>query len=95
MAAIQAAQNQNQTNKGSLAKLLKLRSMTSPYLGRQNSWVLIDKCKTEISIKTESSSSSTKRSHFLLTLELTSTFHKVQDLSLEQGVIDSDLRQRK
>ena len=68
--------------------------MTSPYLGRQNSWVPIEKCKTEISIKTESSSSSTKRSHFLLTLELTSTFHKVQDLSLEQGVIDSDLRQR-
>ena len=54
-----------------------------------------EKCETEISIKKGSSSPSIKRTKFLLTLARASTVHKVQGLSLEQGVIDFDLQKQK
>ena len=38
---------------------------------------------------------STKHTQFPLTLALTSTFHKIQGLSLEQGVIDFVLQKQK
>ena len=64
--------------------------MRSSSLGRQNSWVSIEKCETEISIKKGSVPRSIKRSQFPLTLPWASTVHKLQGLSLEQGVIDFD-----
>ena len=69
--------------------------MRSSYLGRQNSWVPIEKCETEISIKKGSVSPSIKRTQFPLTLAWASTVHKVQGLNLEQCVIDFDLRKQK
>ena len=71
------------------------KAMRSSYLGRQNSWVSIEKCKTEISIKKGYASPSIKRTQFPLTLAWASTVHKVQGLSLEQGVIDFDLQKQK
>ena len=68
------------------------KAMRSSYLGRQNSWVPIEKCETEILIKKGSASPSIKRTQFLLTLVWTSTVLKVQGLSLEQGIIDLDLQ---
>ena len=71
------------------------RAMRSSYLSRQNSWVAIENCETEIPLTKESASPSIKRTQFPLTLPRASTVHKVQGLSLEQGVIDSDLRKQK
>ena len=68
------------------------KAMRSSYLGRQNSWVPIEKCETETSIKKESASPSLKRTQFPLTLAWKSTVQKVQNLSLEQGVIGFDLK---
>ena len=72
-----------------------LRAMRSSYLGRQNSWVAIKKCETKIPIKKELASPKIKRTQFPLTLAWASTVHKVQGLSLEQGVIDFDLRKQR
>ena len=58
------------------------KAMRSSYLGRKNSWVSIEKCETEISIKKGSASPSIKRTQFPLTLPWTSTVHKVQGLRL-------------
>ena len=66
--------------------------MRSCYLGRQNSWVTIEKCEAEITIKKGSASPSIKHTQFPLTLAWASPVYKVQGLSLEQGVIDFDLR---
>ena len=66
--------------------------MRSCYLCRQNSWVPIEKCESEIPKKKGLASSSIKRTQFPLTLACASTVHKVQSLSLKQGVIDFDLR---
>ena len=71
------------------------KSMRSFYLDRQNSWVPIEKCETEISIKKRSALPSIKRTQFLLTLAWASTIHKIQGLSLEQGVVNFDLRNQK
>ena len=71
------------------------KAMRSSYLGRQNSWVPIEKCEIEISIKKGSASPSIKRTQFPLTLAWTSTVYKVQGLSLEQAVIDFDRREQK
>ena len=46
-----------------------LKAMKLPYLDRQNSWVPIEKCETEISINKGSVSPSTKRTQSPLTLE--------------------------
>ena len=67
--------------------------MRSCYLGRENYWVPTEKCETEIPIKEGSASPSIKYTQFPLTLAWTSTVDKVQ--SLEQGVIDFDLRKQK
>ena len=61
--------------------------MTLFYLGRQSSWVPIKKCEAEMSIKKGSESPSIKCTHLPLILAWASTIDKVQDLSLEQGVI--------
>ena len=71
------------------------KGMRSSYLGRQNSWVSIEKCETEISMKKGYASPSIKRIQFSLTLAWASTVYKVQGLSLEQGVIDFDLQKQK
>ena len=72
--------------------------MRSSYLGKQNSWVPIKNWeipKTEIPIKKGSAPSTIMRTQFPLMIAWTFTFQKVQDSSLEQGVIDSDLRKQK
>ena len=48
----------------------------------------LKKCEIEISIKKGSASPSITRIQFPLKLLLTSTVHKVQDLSLVKGVLD-------
>ena len=58
------------------------KAIRSSDLGRKNSWVFIEKCKTAVSIKKGSASPSIKRTQFPLTLALTSTVIKVQGLSL-------------
>ena len=72
-----------------------LKAMRSCYLGRQNFWVPIEKCKAVVLIKKGSLSPSVKRTQFPLTLAWESTVHKVQGLSIEQSVIDFDLRKQK
>ena len=47
--------------------------MGSSYLGRQNSWVPIEKCEIEIPIKKGSAYLFIKRTQFPLTLALAST----------------------
>ena len=69
--------------------------MRPSYLGRQNSWVAIEKYKTEIPIKKGSASPSIKRTQFPLTLAWASTVHEVQGLSLEQSVFDFHLPKQK
>ena len=61
--------------------------MRSSYVGRQNSWVPIEKYETDISIKKGSALPAIKRTQLSLTLAWTFTVHKVQDLSLEHGAI--------
>ena len=72
-----------------------LKAMRSPYVGIQYSWVPIEKCETEISVKKGSALPTIKRTQFPLTLGWGSTVHKVQGLSLEQGVVDFDLHKQK
>ena len=69
--------------------------MRSSYLGIQNSWFPIEKCKTKISIKKGSASPLIKQTQFPLTLTWASTVRKVQGLSLEHGVLDFDLQKQK
>ena len=73
----------------------RLIAVRLPYLGRQNSWIVIGKCKTEIPIKKGLASPSIKETQFPLTLPWASTVHKVQGLSLEQGADDFDLRKQR
>ena len=69
------------------------KAMRSSCLSRQNSWVSIEKCETEISIKKGSASPSIKRTP--LTLAWAPTVLKVQGLSFEQGVTDFDWQKQK
>ena len=71
-----------------------IRAMRSSYLGRQNSWVAIEKCKTEIALKKGFPSRNIKRTEFPLILAWASTVHQVQSLILEQGVVTFDLRKQ-
>ena len=73
----------------------RLIAVRLPYLGRQNSWIVIEKCKTEIPIKKGLASPSIKQTQFPLILPWGSTVHKVQGLSLEQGIDDFDLRKQR
>ena len=68
--------------------------MRSSYLGRQNSWVPIEKCESEISIKRASASPYIKRTQFPSTLTWATIGHMVQGLTLEQVVIDFYLRKQ-
>ena len=45
-----------------------LKAMRSSYVGTQNSWVPIEKCETEISVRKGSALSTIKRTQFPLTL---------------------------
>ena len=72
-----------------------VKAVRSSYLGRQNSWIPIEKCEADIPAKKEWASPSIKCIQFPLTLAWTSTVHKVQGFSLEQGVIDFDLLEQK
>ena len=69
--------------------------MKSSYIGRQNSWAPIQKCKSEIPIMKGLVSPSIKCTRFHLTLAEVSAGHKAQGLSLEQGVIHIDLQKQK
>ena len=71
-----------------------LKTIKPCYLGRQKSWVPFEKCEAEIPIKKGSASPSIKLTQFPLKLARASTVHKVQGLSLKQGVIDFDLRKQ-
>ena len=62
----------------SYVKFSDEQAMRSFYLGRQNYWVSIEKCETEIPIKKESASSSIKCTKFPLILLWISTVHKVE-----------------
>ena len=68
--------------------------MKSSHFARQNSWVPIEKCETEISIKKDSIFLFIKRTEFSLTLAWASAVPKVQVLSLGQVVSDLDVRQQ-
>ena len=69
--------------------------MNSSHLDRKISWVPIEKCETEITMKKESTSPSIKRARFPLTLAWGSTVHDVKGVSLGQVVIDIDLQKQK
>ena len=53
------------------------KAKRSPYLRRQNSWIPIEKCEADISIKKRSPSPSIERFQFPLTLSRASTVHNV------------------
>ena len=72
-----------------------LRAMRSSYLSRQNLWVAIEKCETEIPIKKGLTSPNIKWTRFPLTLAWAFTVHEVQGLSWEQGVVDFDLQKQR
>ena len=65
-----------------------LKTMRSSYLGRQNYCVPIEKSEAEIPIRKGATSPSIKFTQFPLILAWASTVHKIQVLSLKQGVAD-------
>ena len=72
-----------------------LKAIRSSYLGRENSQVATEKCETEIPIKKGLTSPNIKPNQFSLALAWPSTIHKVQGLSLEQGIVDFYLRKQR
>ena len=54
-----------------------LKAIRSSYVDRQNSWIPVKKCETEISVKKGSTLPTIKRTQFPLTLAWVSTIHKV------------------
>ena len=68
---------------------------SSCWFSRQNSCVRIEKCEAEFPIKKGTSYPTIKRTQFPLVLAYASTVHKVQGLSIEQGVVDFNLRKQR
>ena len=71
---------------------LCLKAMTLSYLGKQDSWVNDEKCKTEIPTKNESASKSIKHIQIPLILVWASTVPNTQGLSLEEHLFNFDPR---
>ena len=68
-----------------------LQTKASSLLSRQHCCVGLEKCETEIPTNKRATSPSTKRTQFPLVLTWVSTVHKVQSLSLDEGVLDFNL----
>ena len=62
--------------------------MLSDHFAQQNSFVPLQKCDADIPICKASISPSIKRTQFPLVLSWACTIHKVQGLSLEEGVVN-------
>ena len=74
--------------RGSLSKVFvkfsNEQTRSNFYLGRQDSWVPIEKCETEIAMKKGSAFSSIQITKFTLRLSCTSTVHKVQSFKFRR-----------
>ena len=71
-----------------------LQTKASSPFSRQHCCVGIAKCETEIPTKKRSTSPSIKRTQFPLVLDWASTVPKVQGLSLNEGLVDFNLRKQ-
>ena len=72
-----------------------LATMQSDIIGRQQHLVPIQKCEVSFPIKNNKPNPSIKRTQFPLVLSWACTVHKVQGLSLKEGVISFDLQRQK
>ena len=69
--------------------------MLSDHFAQHNCFVPLQKCDADIPICKGSISSIIKRTQFLLMLSWTCTIHKVQGLSLKEGVVNFDIQDQK
>ena len=69
--------------------------MLSDHFTQQNYFVPLQKCDADIPICKGSISPSIKRTQIPLILSWACTIHKVQGLSLEEGVVDFDLQKQR
>ena len=69
--------------------------MQSDIIARQQHLVPIRKCEVSFLIKKNKPNPSIKRTQFPLVLSCACTVHKVQGLSLKEGVISFDLQRQK
>ena len=72
-----------------------LATMQSDIIGRQQHLVPIQKCEVSFPIKKNKPNPSIKRTQFPLVLSWECTVHKVQGLTLKEGVISFDLQKQK
>ena len=70
-------------------------SMESDLTGRQNHWVPIKKREVLFGLRKNKQQPSVKRTQFPLTLSWACTVHKVQGLSLIEGVVSFDLEKQR
>ena len=71
------------------------KAMLSDHFAQQNCFVPLQKCDGDTPIRKGSISSIIKRTQFPLMLSWACTIHKVQSLSLEEGVVNFDLQIQK